>query len=163
MLVDVEFLNCLYIPLLLYDLCARECQNLQRRLCQNLLEFLYLVQFNVFSSTLKVCHYLGRYSWYQSQVYLLIRLYKAKHLKLHLGLQLKFDTLMHNRMGCMGIFCILSSAVYFPLCAYSSYVCVLLICILIVFPNYQNYAAVKECTQCCSWERSSQRPWSWQR
>ena len=34
---------------------------------------------------------------------------------------------MHNRMGCMGIFCILSSAVYFPLCAYSSYVNVLLI------------------------------------
>ena len=34
---------------------------------------------------------------------------------------------MHNRMGCMGIFCILSSAVYFPLCAYSSYVNALLI------------------------------------
>ena len=48
-------------------------------------------------------------------------------MKLDLGLQLKFDTLMHNRMGCMGIFCILSSAVYFPLCAYSSYVNVLLI------------------------------------
>ena len=84
------------------------------------------MQFNVFSSTLKVCHYLGRYSWYQSQVYFLVRLYKAKHLKLHLGLQLKFDTLMHNRMGCMGIFCILSSAAYFPLCAYSSHVNVLL-------------------------------------
>ena len=48
-------------------------------------------------------------------------------MKLGLGLQLKFDTLMHNRMGCMGIFCILSSAVYFPLCAYSSYVNMLLI------------------------------------
>ena len=47
-------------------------------------------------------------------------------MKLDLGLQLKFDTLMHNRMGCMGIFCILSSAVYF-LCVYSSYVNVLLI------------------------------------
>ena len=34
---------------------------------------------------------------------------------------------MHNRMGCMGIFGILSSAVCFPLCAYSSYVNVLLI------------------------------------
>ena len=34
---------------------------------------------------------------------------------------------MHNRMGCMGIFCILSSAVYFSLCAYSSYVNMLLI------------------------------------
>jgi len=85
------------------------------------------VQFNVFSSTLKVCRYLGHYSWYQSQVYFLVILYKAKHLKLHLGLQLKFDTLMHNRMGCMGIFCFLSFAVYFPLCAYSSYVNVLLI------------------------------------
>jgi len=53
--------------------------------------------------------------------------------KLDLGLQLKFDTLMHNRMGCMGIFCISFSAGYFPLCAYSSYVCALLICILIVF------------------------------
>ena len=48
-------------------------------------------------------------------------------MKLDLGLQLKFDTLMHNRMGCMGIFCILSFAVYFRLCAYSSYVNVLLI------------------------------------
>ena len=48
-------------------------------------------------------------------------------MKLHLGLQLKFDTLMHNRMGCMGIFYILSSAVYFSLCAYSSYVNMLLV------------------------------------
>ena len=54
-------------------------------------------------------------------------------MKLDLGLQLKFDTLMHNRMGCMGIFCISFSAVYFPLCAYSNYVSTLLICTLIVF------------------------------
>ena len=34
---------------------------------------------------------------------------------------------MHNRMGCISIFCILFSAVYSPLCAYSSYVNTLLI------------------------------------
>ena len=34
---------------------------------------------------------------------------------------------MHNRMGCISIFCISFSAVYSPLCAYSSYVNVLLI------------------------------------
>ena len=54
-------------------------------------------------------------------------------MKLDLGLQLTFDTLMHNRMGCMGIFCILSSAVYFPLCAYSSYINALLIVPLLFF------------------------------
>ena len=30
----------------------------------------------------------------------------------------------------------------------------MLICTLIVFPNYWNYAVAKECTQCCAWERS---------
>jgi len=34
---------------------------------------------------------------------------------------------MHNRMGCISIFCISFSAVYSPLCAYSSYVNMLLI------------------------------------
>ena len=54
-------------------------------------------------------------------------------MKFDLGQQLKFDTLMHNRMGCMGIIFILSSAVNFPLCAYSIYVSALLIVPLLFF------------------------------
>jgi len=32
--------------------------------------------------------------------------------KLDLGLQLKFDTLVHNRMGCMGIFYIFLLSIF---------------------------------------------------
>ena len=70
-MVDEQvYLLSLYSLCCIYVLCAANVR-IYKGDCRNLLEFYDLVQFNVFSSKLQVCRYLGRYTEVHTQFWMM--------------------------------------------------------------------------------------------